>query len=101
MNQELATLRPNEYSSNNAILKSQKVLVSTANFHLKTEQQEKDPEEQRSPEQGRVEFRETTWRKPRMPYNKFPDAFQMRQKRYGTMDADRARTRRSWTTWTR
>jgi|694.fasta_scaffold45072_1 hypothetical protein len=78
MNQELATLRSNEYNSNNTIVKSQKVLASQINFHLKTEQQEKPEEERKSPEQGKPEFRETTWRKPRMPYKKFPDAFQMR-----------------------
>ena len=81
MNQELATLRANDYISNIAIIKSQKVLGSQTNFHLKTEQQEKNEEERKSPEQGRAEFRETTWRKPRMPYKKFPDAFQMREKR--------------------
>ena len=77
MKQERATLRPNEYTSNNTIAKSQKV-ITTSNFHLKTEQQEEEPH--RSPEQ-RVEFRETSWRKPRMPYNKFPDGFQMQQAR--------------------
>lgn len=49
MNQELATLRANEYSSNNAIIKSQKVLGSQTNFHLKTEQQDKNEEERKSP----------------------------------------------------
>jgi hypothetical protein len=44
MNQELATLRANEYSSNNAIIKSQKVLGSQTNFHLKTEHQDKAEE---------------------------------------------------------
>ncbi len=76
----MATLRPNEYTSNNSIRKSEKVIAYPSNFHMKTEQ-ERD-EEHKSPEQGRMEFRETTWRKPRMPYNKFPDAFQMRQKGY-------------------
>jgi hypothetical protein len=90
MNQELATLRPNEYTSNNTIRKSEKVLNYPANFHLKTEQQDKHEEDRRSPEQGKVEFRETTWRKPRMPYNKFPDAFQMRQKGYLYTYAERA-----------
>lgn len=36
MNQELATLRANDYISNIAIIKSQKVLGSQTNFHLKT-----------------------------------------------------------------
>lgn len=99
MNQELATLRPNEYSnSNNTILKSQKVLNSAANFHLKTEHADKPEEDHKSPEQRGVEFRETTWRKPRMPYNKFPDAFHMRQKKYLVMHTDRALIRRSWMT---
>ncbi len=92
MNQELATLRANEYSSNNAIIKSQKVLGSQTNFHLKTEHQDKAEEERKSPEQGRAEFRETTWRKPRMPYKKFPDAFQMREKRYCGSKVGTART---------
>lgn len=42
MNQELATLRPNEYTSNNTIRKSEKVLSYPINYHLKTEQQEKN-----------------------------------------------------------
>ena len=54
MNQEVATLRPNEYTSNNTIRKSEKVLNYPSNFHLKTEQQEED---HKSPEQDRMQFR--------------------------------------------
>lgn len=89
MKQELATLRPNEYTSNNTIAKSQKVITSS-NFHLKTEHQE---EEHRSPEQ-RVEFRETSWRKPRMPYNKFPDGFPMQHARYSFTEPAKALAKR-------
>lgn len=57
-----------EYTSNQAIIKSQKILNSTSNFHLKTEQENED---HKSPEQNRGEMREM-WRKPRMPYSKLP-----------------------------
>lgn len=39
MNQEVATLRPNEYISNNSIRKSEKVINYPSNFHMKTEQE--------------------------------------------------------------
>lgn len=39
MNQEVATLRPNDYTSNNIIRKSEKVLNYPSNLHLKTEQE--------------------------------------------------------------
>jgi hypothetical protein len=59
---------------------------------------ERGDEEGRSPE-GRPELRET-WRRPRMPYNKLPDAFQIKQKKYLRGDLGRRTTGRHWTTWT-
>lgn len=57
------------------------MLNKVANLHIKTEQPEKNEDESRPLENNRQDLKDT-WRKPRMPYNKLPDAFQIKPKKY-------------------
>lgn len=62
------------------IIKSQKNINSSSNFHIKTENDRGEDDHHRSPDIGRAELRET-WRRPRMPYNnKLPEVFNQQKK---------------------
>lgn len=62
------------------IIKSQKNINSSSNFHIKTEHDRTDDDHHRSPDITRAELRET-WRRPRMPYNnKLPEVFNQQKK---------------------
>lgn len=47
---------------------------------MKTQQATGNDDDLKSPENNKGDLRET-WRKPRMPYNKLPDAFQIKPKK--------------------